>query len=649
MCGISGMVCASGGGGGFGSFSDERAARWRDMLSRRGPDGAGLWRHKNAMLLHRRLSVIDPTPAGAQPMVLEENGTPRFAITYNGEIYNDAELRRELAARGVVFRSSCDTETVLHALAVWGPRGLSRLRGMFALALFDCRENTLLLARDPLGMKPLAFHVGERAVVFASEAWAVAEHPDVPKRPDPFMCAAYLTTIRTQLGNRTMYDGVLTLRPGQSALCDLSGERPVVGIIDHASTASAFTPSSIRGAVMKDGGEALVREVVTDSVRRHLRSDVPTCCLLSGGLDSSVVASIARRGTDLLRTYCAGAALPCDCRDAASVSDFAFAQKVAAHLGTSHSEARITREAFNERWAWMVGELGVPLSTPNEVAIWSVADRLRKDGCVVTLSGEGADELFAGYEGPMRAAWACAHAVAEGAAVSPAEIEMNEAAWVPPDAWGAVLEEGVLRGAGGPEAMPAWYREEFARSLADCGGEYSVQSHLRFHQRVNLTGLLQRLDTATMLAGVEGRTPLADIEVMALANALPMESKCVVEEMVGVGVGDSGALRSAGTPPSVARGAQSGGPRELGEIRTKIVLRGAFERDLPREIVERPKASFPMPFQRWMDEKAATVLGGPAAKQVFTDAARATVVQQPEQLWRLTWPMTNLAMWLERF
>lgn len=641
MCGIAGVVSVAGSD--TGSFTDERAGRWRDLLQRRGPDGAGLWRHRGALLLHRRLSVIDPTPAGAQPMVLEQGGAPRFALVYNGELYNDAEVRLELSGRGVEFRSTCDTETVLQALALWGPAGVARLRGMYALALFDCRENTLLLARDPLGMKPLSFHVGARSVVFASEAWAVAEHPDVPKRPDPFMCAAYLTTIRTQLGNRTMYEGVHTLRPGQAALCEFAGGRPMVGLIEPTKRRSTFTSSSIRSAVMKDGGESLVREVVTDSVRRHLRSDVPTCCLLSGGLDSSVVTSIARRETDLLRTYCAGAALPCDCRDAAAASDFAFAHKAAVHLGTRHAEARITRERFHERWEWMVGELGVPLSTPNEVAIFTVAERLRADGCVVTLSGEGADELFAGYEGPMRAAWASAEAIARGEPVCAAEVEMNEAAWVPPSAWGAVLNEGVLRAAGGADAMPEWYRGEFAGAVGDCGGAYSVQTHLRFHQRVNLAGLLQRLDTATMLAGVEGRTPLADIEVMALANALPMESKCVVEGMVGAGVG--GALMSAGTPTSVARG-DAGLPAS---IRTKIALRGAFERDLPREIVDRPKASFPMPFQAWMETRAADVLGSATARSVFTDAACATVAQQPEKLWRLAWPMMNLAMWLRRF
>jgi asparagine synthase (glutamine-hydrolysing) len=647
MCGIAGMVSVAGSLVGAASFSDERAGRWRDLMARRGPNGGGLWRHRNALLLHRRLSVIDPSPAGAQPMLLDDLGVawsasgpkpsgadePRFAMVYNGELYNDAELRRELASRGVRFRTSCDTETVLHALAAFGPQAFARLRGMYAIALFDLRENTLLLARDPLGIKPLCFHVSDSSVMFASEPRVVAAHPDVPCRPNLWMAAAYLTTIRTVLGNQTMYEGVLSLRPGQGAFCDFSGERPAVSLLDLPVPRSNAAVR-LEGAT-EDEAVQIVRETVTDSVKRHLRSDVPTCCLLSGGLDSTIVTGIARGETDLLRTYCAGAALPCDCRDAATPGDFAFAARASEQFGTRHSEARITREQFGERWAWMVSELGTPLSTPNEVAIWSVADRLRADGCIVTLSGEGADELFAGYEGPMRAAWACARRIESGEDVSPSDIEMNDAAWVPPSAWGAVLDEEVLSSVGGPGALQGWYADEFALAVRDCGGEgggeYSVQSHLRFHQRVNLVGLLQRLDTATMLAGVEGRTPLADVEVMSVANALPMAMKCRVE--AGVLVGGGGGGDGAAMP----------------EIRTKIALREAFAGDVPASIVERPKASFPMPFQGWMEEHAGLLTESPFAQAVFTDAARTTVAAQPEQLWRLAWPMINLAMWGRRF
>lgn len=640
MCGIGGVITRAGLSP---SLTDDQAARWRDLMARRGPDACGLWRRRNALLVHRRLSILDPTDAGAQPMLLSDDsrhlGTgvlhPRFALVYNGELYNDAELRAELGARGVRFRTACDTETVLHALAHWGTQALARFRGMYALAFHDTLLNTLLLARDPLGIKPLYFHVDERQLVFASEPHVVAAHPEVPCRPNLAMAAAYLTTIRTVLGNDTLYEGVSTLRPGQVALCEFGGGHPVVAL--QNAPRAKWGGQGGRGAEISAGdAEELVCTAVTDSVRRHLRADVPTCCLLSGGLDSSIVTSIAVRGTANLRTYCAGAPLPTHCRDDESTSDLWHARMAAAHFGTRHGEAHVTHETFTERWAWMVGEMGVPLSTPNEVAIWGVADRLRADGCPVTLSGEGADELFAGYEAPMRTAWSCARAVDAGRSLSPGLVELNEASWVPASAWAAVIDPGVLESIGGPGPMQRWYEEEFARAVADTDGEYSVQSHLRFHQRINLAGLLQRLDSATMLAGVEGRTPLADVALLELANALPVESKCRVERAVMAGAGVSGGGIETGDEP-------------LAPVRTKIVLREAFAGDLPARIVERPKASFPLPFQGWMGEHAASLRTSGFARSVFTDAARALVAERPEEAWRFAWPMANLALWGRRF
>lgn len=630
MCGIAGMVCRSGLSP---SLDEQGAARWRDLLAHRGPDGAGQWRRKNALLLHRRLSVIDPTEAGSQPMLWPPTAggsEPRFALVYNGMLYNDADLRRELSARGVRFRTACDTETVLAALATWGPGALDRFRGMYALALYDTARDTLLLARDPVGIKPLSFWCDGRELVFASEAWAVAAHPSVPRRPNPRMCAAYLTTIRTVLGNETMYEGVISLRPGQSAFCDFGGERITVALKDP-------TPS-IGSAAMADADQT--RAVIEGSVNTHLRADVETCCLLSGGLDSAVVTSVARRapGGDRLRTYCAGAALPVECGDVSSKSDFRFARECAAAFGTRHSEAPVTPEHFIERWAWMVERLGVPLSTPNEVAIWTVADRLRRDGYVVTVSGEGADELFGGYEGPVKAAWACAERIAaaglgaEHAAVAGAATELHECAWVPLEAWDAVLNEGVRSER---DWLSGWYAGEFAHAIDDVGGVYGVGAHLRLHQRVNLVGLLQRLDTATMLAGVEGRTPFADREVMAFANALPVESRCRVTEPVGVGATTGGGGGAPGSPESL--------------VETKINLREGFADDLPESVVRRPKASFPLPFQGWLAGATGALDQSPLARELFTDAARALVAQRPEELWRFAWPMVNLALWGRSF
>jgi asparagine synthase (glutamine-hydrolysing) len=516
MCGILGIL---GPRGRVIGIDDAAVIRMRDRMAHRGPDGAGLWRNGNAILAHRRLAVIDRSEAAGQPML---SGDGRYAIVYNGELYNDAELREELGRAGAAqFRTSSDTETVLAVLARWGPAGLSRLRGMYALGFYDTREGTLLIARDPLGIKPLYYRSGALAdgssLVFASEIPAILAHPEVSARPDLVGVSGYLTTIRTVLGERTMFEGVRTLRPGQAILFDASGDEVVsrpVGTGRRAGHAGADA-----AAVMRD------------SVERHLRSDVPICCLLSGGLDSSIVAAVAMARLGELRTYCSGTPGP-------SGEDFAFARLVAEKLGTIHTEAPVSREMFRERWPEMVSRLGVPLSTPNEVAINEVARTLRGQGNIVALSGEGADELFAGYDVPMLdaarfegllprdekrdAAWNLPEVT------HPGEFQLYSNAWVSPKAKSAVLREEVWRALEEDHAVKEFYRGEFEAVAGERGDESPLQAHLRFHRRINLAGLLQRLDTATMLASVEGRTPFADREVMEFAEGLGMDEKCVI-------------------------------------------------------------------------------------------------------------------------
>jgi asparagine synthase (glutamine-hydrolysing) len=566
----------------------------------RGPDGAGLWEGEGAILAHRRLAVVDLSPEAAQPMT-----DGRFVVVYNGELYNDAELRRDLARDGPAFTTRSDTETVLRALAAWGPEGLRRLRGMYALALWDTRERTLVLARDPLGIKPLYYRLIDGHVVFASQASVLASLGGVPARPDMAVVSAYLTTIRTTLGERTLFEGVRTLRAGQALRFDLGGETPG----SPRAWNSILSPQSLGPSPA-----STVRDAVTDSVRRHLRSDVPLCCLLSGGLDSAIVASIARREAGHLHTYCAGA--PDAPAEFGGSEDFAFARLVADRIGSEHTEIPVTRELFAQRWPEMVAALGQPLSTPNEVAIHEVSRRLRADGHKVALSGEGADELFGGYEAPMRAAMEFEASRAPSARDAATwfslagRFQLDSNAWIGvaekaslflPDAW-----SGLERDA----ALTEFYEAEFA--LAAHGVPEPLAAHLRFHRRVNLAGLLARLDTATMLEGVEGRTPLADAEVAGLAESLPMSERFVIQD---------------------------------GLAHTKRVLRRAFAADLPPEVVTRPKASFPLPFQAWIADQAPRITASDLLASLFRPEVLAEVARRPTDHWRFAWPMINLAMW----
>lgn len=603
-----------------------------------------MWRCESVALAHRRLAVVDLSEAAHQPMV-EPGG--RRAISYNGELYNDLELRRELVAEGVVFRSASDTETVLCALSKWGTGAIAKFRGMFALAYVDVEAQRLVLARDPMGIKPLYYavvRVGGGAdardeLVFASEIPAILAHPGVRARPDPVTASGYLTTIRVTLGPRTLFAGVRTLLPGQTLEIDLSGDHAAVKSIDAWHTMEA---GSGRAGVNGPGGWTLerardaVRAWVRDSVRLHLRSDVPVCELLSGGLDSSIIARIAaeiaiqrRNGgaandadagfVDLIAdreghvsTYCAGAV---GAGGQAASDDFVYARLMAESINSRHTEVVVDRAMFASQWESMIRRTGVALSTPNEVAINAVAARIRADGRVVALSGEGADELFAGYVAPMQGIKGHVRGKSgtqwrrEGGA-----YQLVSNAWMSAEVKREALTREFRREAEDDETLRATYDAEFERASA--GVDDPCEAHLRFIRRINLTGLLLRLDSASMLEGIEGRTPIADVEVARLAGELPMALKFVLE---GEGQGAT--------------------------ARSKIALREAFAGDLPHEIVERPKASFPLPFQSWVVDRGSEIERSEWARSVFSPMLREMIKSDASKAWQLAWPSINLAMW----
>ena len=599
MCGILGILSSSP----VASRLDESVVvAMRDRLGHRGPDDSGLWHGDLGWLGHRRLTVIDPTPGGHQPMVTEDG---RYIVVYNGELYNDEQLREELGALGARFTARCDTQTVLHAVARWGFGAAKKLRGMYALALVDTKERTVLLGRDPMGIKPLylswAGDGDQRSLVFGSEIPALLAHPDVEAQPDWVTVSAYLSSIRTVLGSRTMFAGVETLEPGEWRLITL--DHP--GREERRSSWDDWAPAEIGDA----DAIASVREGIVDSVQAHLRTDVPMCALLSGGLDSAITTLIAKRELGTLRTYCAGARV--DGFD----DDFHYARLLSDELGTEHSEVVVDADDFASSWTGMIDQMGVPMSTPNEVAIHAVARSLRADGCKVALTGEGADELFAGYE-PVMMRLHNAVAGAGGRQISdPGVFHLESNAWVSAENKPAVLLPEIWERAGYDDPLRAYYAHAFDSVAGTGRADSPMQAHLRFLRRMNLPNLLQRLDTATMMASVEGRTPFADVRIASIAEGLSMGSK--------FSVGD--------------------------RVRTKIALREAFAGQLPGSILDRPKQSFPMPFQEWVGLHTGVLRTSAFAREVFTPAAIELVTSQPERACMFAWPMINLAIWGERW
>lgn len=628
MCGLIGIVTISNS---HVEVSDSAFSRMRDTMIARGPDASGMLRRDNALLGHRRLSIVD-IEHGHQPML---SRCGRYAVVYNGELYNDSELRADLPE--IPWRTNCDTETVLEVLARRGAEGLATLRGMFGLAFYDFQEGRLLLARDPLGIKPLYFARIGNELVFGSHIPAVLAHPRASINPDWATVSAYLTTLRSRLGNRTLFEGVQALRPGEYLEVATAKELTL-------ESGVFWQEPEVREWGHEEAVDA-VRKAVSDSVQAHLRADVSRCSLLSGGLDSSIIATLAaehsNNAEDLMRTWCAGGPSP-----NREKHDFGHAALVASHLGTAHTEVELTGKTFQQYWSHLVDEVGLPVSTPNETAIYAVCRDL-KPKATVALSGEGADELFAGYEPPLLAGldgiqqryssvtsespWWQRYLDDLTRVYGTHDLGDEVQSYLMCTSWAALsVKPHLLR----PEVMEAagndglLLEELYSQFLV--GPDDPKERLLRVYRRINLTGLLRRLDTASMTASVEGRTPFADIRVAELAMSMPFDLKLYVPRH-----SDGGFLA-----------ADEAGAHK--DCVSKRVLREGFSDRLPSKIVNRPKASFPLPFQAWLRDSNELLMREPL-KQVIRQDALDFLAADPEAHWQMAWPVMNLSRWLTRW
>jgi asparagine synthase (glutamine-hydrolysing) len=380
MCGIAGLWRRSGGTADPADIEAMLAA-----IVHRGPDGSGLWAKGTIAFGHRRLTVLDTTERAAQPMTTTDD---RGVIVYNGETYNYGELRRELEAEGLTFRSSGDTEVVLAALHHWGPeRSIPRFNGMFALAYFDRRSDTLWLARDRLGIKTLVTAETGGTLLFASEVKALLAHPDMPRRLDLNALTKWI--VRPQLhAHRLLFESVEPVAAGCWWRVSAGGidKHRYFHVLTDLDVDRLVAARNHDPAVLVDKVEGLLKR----SVELHLASDVPLATLCSGGVDSSLLTAYARQGRPDIRAY---------------VADISFArteapqaERVGRHLGVEVRRIPVDRELFLRLWPESVWHSDGPVARRSDPALLAVTRACRKDGVKVLLTGEGADELFGGYD-----------------------------------------------------------------------------------------------------------------------------------------------------------------------------------------------------------------------------------------------------------
>jgi asparagine synthase (glutamine-hydrolysing) len=573
-----------------------------ELLDHRGPDDRGTWQSPDGALElgHTRLSIIDLSAAGHQPMLSPDG---RAVLVYNGELYNHRELRAELAARGHHFRGRSDTEVVLAMYLEHGRRMLERLNGMFALALFDRDSGELWLTRDALGVKPMYFAHGDRGFAFASELKALLRLLPVGAALDVAALYRYLAFLWCP-GTATPLAGVSRLAPGE-ALVVRDGR--VVSRGRWSAPMFAGGRVQIRPAV----AARAVAEALRAAVGRQIVADVPVGALLSGGLDSSAIVAFARERVPALDCF---TYVPEGGPDAGEGNDLPYARRVARHFGLRLHEVPIRSGELANELERMVYRLDEPIADPAPLALWLMSGLARRHGVKVLLSGVGGDDLFSGYRRHralmaervwrwLPAPWrqglrivtaTAARVAARRHALSSLAIAGVGGTWLRRAAkafshaeqgadarllgYFAWADPELLRGlfAGEhrerltAEALhgPMW---EFLAQLPP--GLAPLERLLALEQRFFLGDHnLPYADKMSMAASVELRVPFLDPDVVALANRLP---------------------------PSLKQHGRHG----------KWILKRAMEPFLPREVIERPKTGFGAPLRRWVRGELSELIG----------------------------------------
>jgi len=513
MCGITGWVSYDR------DLTAERATleAMTQTMACRGPDAAGVWLDAHVGLGHRRLAVID-IEGGKQPMWVEQGGRTVLVTTYSGEIYNFRELRAELASRGHVFRTSSDTEVALHAYLEWGESFTRRLNGMYALALWDPREEQLLLVRDRMGIKPLYYYPTDDGVLFGSEPKAILAHPQVRPVVDAEGFAELLAFTKTP--GHAVYRGMCELRPGH-----------VVRVRREGLTVKRYWALEAREHTDDlDTTVSTVRGLLDDIVTRQLIADVPLCTLLSGGLDSSVITALAARGlaaagTGPVRSFSVDFIGYTDNFKAdgmRATPDGPYAHALAEHVGAEHSDIVLDTAALTDR-----GHRGAVLAARDLPAGFGEADtslyllfRAIRGQTTVALSGEAADEVFGGYS------WF--HDADAVASDTFPWLAARNFAGARAGSRETLLDRGLLDQLDLDGYRDARYREALAEVpylAGQSGHERRMREIFYLHLTRFVQLLLDRKDRMSMAVGLEVRVPFCDHRLVQYVFNTPWAMK----------------------------------------------------------------------------------------------------------------------------
>ncbi|MFY0579512.1 asparagine synthase (glutamine-hydrolyzing) [Cystobacter fuscus] len=582
MCGIAGWV------------DFERNLKWErpvaeamtQTMRNRGPDDSGLWLDCHVALGHRRLSIID-LEGGRQPMVAEEDGKPVAVLIYTGEVYNFRELRAELVSLGRTFRTHSDTEVVLEAYRQWGVSFVEHLNGMFAFAVWDVREQKLLLVRDRLGIKPLYFYPTPHGVLFGSEPKAILANPLARAEVDDDGLRELLVSAKTP--GEAIFRGMRELRPGRVLTVTRRGLKERVYWKLEVRPHTDDLKTTVR----------TIRELLEDIVSRQLISDVPLCTLLSGGLDSSAITALAQRalvaqGAGPVRSFAVdfvNNARDFKPNELRGTPDAPFVADVAAHVHSRHTDIVLSASELADpvARAAVLHARDLPVSMGDMDTSMYLLFRAIRQHSTVALSGESADEVFGGY------AWF--H--------DPQTIAADTFPWYPMTMkhFGSnehALSPELLRRLDLDDYLQARYQEALAE-VPRLEGETGLERRMREVFYLHLTRFLQRLldrkDRMSMVTGLEVRVPFCDHRLVEYLFNVPWSMKTF-------------------------------------DGREKSLLRAATADLLPQSVVERRKSPYPSTqdpeYARFLRGQLTTLLGDARApvKPLLDEANARSLAQE---------------------
>jgi asparagine synthase (glutamine-hydrolysing) len=587
MCGIAGEICY-----GDRKADIEAIRRMLPGMESRGPDGEGVWDGGRIAFGHRRLKIIDLSEAGAQPMTDERLG---LTVVFNGCVYNYRELREELTGHGYTFASTSDTEVILKAYHRWGADCVTRFLGMFAFAIAEHDTGTVTLARDRLGIKPMYLAETPGRLRFASTLPALLAAGGVDTGIDTVALHHYMTFHSVVPAPRTILAGVRKLPPATIRVIRADG----------TSSERVYWEASFTRPVAATGKEwtEAVRDKLRQAVDRRMVADVPVGVLLSGGLDSSlIVALLAEQGQKGLTTFSIGF----ESGGGESGDEFAYSDIVAKQFGTEHHQIRIGQDRFLPAVSRTVAAMSEPMVSHDCIAFNLLSEDVAKQVKVVQ-SGQGADEIFAGYSWYPPLANVPRERAAEAYAKEFFDRPHGDLTRQLNPQW--LVDGDVSR---------AFVEASFARP----GAATAVDAALRLDSQVMLVDdPVKRVDNMTMAFGLEARVPFLDHELVEIAAACPPELK----------------LASDG----------------------KGVLKDAARGLVPDEIIDRPKGYFPVPGIRHLEgpvlDLVRETLHAPAAREralfrpeyvdaLLADPNTPRTTLGANQLWQLA----LLEMWLQQ-